>query len=275
MTLNNNRDALQGLDSLLKRLRDALSRKAEGARYLRSEERSAALCDQARRARHHLQLALDAIQGRPLEEQTTEDPTAEPTGWLRERIGGLVGILSGDPVTPEPSSSPEPARPQAGMLSGDSSALGIPDLIAALHAQGQTGVLRVTQAVETIELHLEQGVLVHAFSHGSPGHLRLGEILKRNGALRESDLQAALAAHSEDGQPLGEALVQGGWIQLVQLEAALAEQVRELFKRLWTRPEARYTFEPGLPSASGARAAWNVTQLLLEGATSLDQRRTG
>ncbi|MDA1266648.1 MAG: hypothetical protein O2816_16330, partial [Planctomycetota bacterium] len=63
----------------------------------------------------------------------------------------------------------------------------------------------------------------------------------------------------------GASLARGGWVNEDQLEEALEEQVRALFQRLWTRPDAPFRIEGRLPESTGERAAWNVTQLLMEG----------
>jgi hypothetical protein len=275
MSVEQNRKALGSLDSVVRRFQQALRQKMESARFQRSDERSAALCDQVHRAHHHLQLAIDALENRPIEEQLDDGCLPESQSWLRQRIGGLVGVLSaGTERERQEASATGDKAPEApgGVLSGDTTALNIPDLVSALHAQGQTGVLVVTLSDETIELHFDSGALVHAFSHRSPPGMRLGEVLTRQGAISEQELASVLAHLRTTGGVLGEALAKGGWVEPLPLAAALTEQVEELFRRLWTPSHARYTFRRCQPSGV-RRAAWNVTQLLLEGARKTDQKK--
>ena len=135
-------------------------------------------------------------------------------------------------------------------------------------------VARPAAAGQFVFLAIAFGALVHAFSHRSPPGLRLGEVLVRQGALGTEDLSAALEEHGRTGAALGEVLMRGGWVRPEDLRAALSEQVRELFRRLWTHADARYAFQQCAPSGA-ERAAWNVTQLLLEGARREDERRAG
>ncbi len=270
MSLEQNRDALRGLDGLARNFLDLLRNRAEGARYQRSNARSAALVEQVRRARHHLSLAIDALEGQSGEEQLATSRASEDrqSSWLRDRVSGVVGVLTG-----KQSASTEEASPSqdCGVLAGDSNALGVPDLIEALHAQGQSGILRLSYPEDTIELHFCSGGLIHAFSHKSPRGLRLGDLLVSASALTGSELRSALAQHLETQRPLGEVLTRGGWVTEDDLEDALDHQIRAVFRRIWSQPQATYTFEPGLPDTPGDRAEWNVTQLLLEGARAEDE----
>lgn len=266
MTAERNRAALRALDHLTRRCSDLVRERTLTARYQREDERSEAFREQLHRARHYLQLAADTLEGRRGLAQLLDDSREAPTGWLRERLGSMVGTLSGrvpEEHCPTVDSCCSP-------LTGDSCALAVPELIEALHAQRRTGVLRVTHPEDVIELHFGEGELVHAFSHSAPAGQRLGEILVRRGALSERELRSALARNVDSPTRIGVTLTRDGWIRAEQLEEALDEQVRSLFTRLWKQDRASYTFEPGLPQAPEERSVWNVTQLLLEGAPDSD-----
>ncbi len=264
MDLDSSREGLRRLDSLSRRFQEVLRGKLQGLRYERREERLEALDENVRRARHYLRRALDALEGKPLCEQLapTKSPNPPSSSWLRERLQSLVGFLSGNLDVNAP---PPDAPLGAGILAGDSGVLSLTELFSALHAEGQSGVLRIAHPEETIELHFWKGELVHAFSHHSPHGCRLGEILVAQGALSEGELASALAERVGSAHPLGELLARGGWIDRDQLEEALETQVRGVFQRMLSRRDARYAFEPGLPPTEGTRSIWNVSQLIAEG----------
>lgn len=262
MSLEVNREALHSLRQLDQCFGAALKAKIEGARFQRSEDRSHILCEQVRRARHHLQLAIDALQEVPREEADVPVRDQQPPGgWLRERVDGLLGFLTG--ARPEPAASI--GSRAAGTTTADDGAMSARSVIENLHVDARTATLKVSLPSETIELHFLSGELVHAFSHDSPKGLRLGELLVAQGALTEAELASAITQNQNSKRPLGASLARGGWVNEDQLEEALEEQVRALFQRLWTRPDAPFRIEGRLPESTGERAAWNVTQLLMEG----------
>lgn len=264
MSLERNRTALAALQPLLMRFQEALKRKTEGARFQSSDDRSDALVEQVRLARHHLSLAIDALEG------GQRTPALDETSaWLRDRVQGLVGYLSGAKTPPEPTPGMEENQ-STGVLAGEGEVLAIPELIAALHAQGRSGVLKVEHPEETIELHFWSGELGYARSHSTPVGMRLGEILVRRGSLSELELKSALAQFVGNPEPLGWNLIRGGWITESDLSGALEEQARGLFHRIGDRPRSSYVFEPGLPPGNGKRAAWNVNDLLMEGRNEED-----
>ncbi len=201
------------------------------------------------------------------------DDDSEPP-WPLAMAHGRDGVVTipkreGEDVEEEPETS------QPG-FSGDCMSMPVPDLLAMLQAQGKTGVLTITHTVETINLHFDRGELVHAFSEHPPEGMRLGEILLKQGAITQKNLNSVLFDQfSAAKRQIGDVLRECGAVTDEELEQALTLQVQELFHRLFRLSDAVFRFTPGLPPAPENRARRNVVQLLLESARVHDERATG
>jgi len=154
-------------------------------------------------------------------------------------------------------------------LSGSIVAISLSDVIGLLSMREKTGVLRVKGSGESIELFLEDGVLVHACSDHSPPGCRLGEILVAQRSLTAERLQEFLVAHR--GRRIGAALEEEALVTRDQLRQALETQVHRLFDRLIAVEDGSFSFHEGLPPELDRRIALNLTYLLLESARAHDE----
>lgn len=99
-------------------------------------------------------------------------------------------------------------------FSGDLEHLPIVDVIQLIHSTQKTGTLRITNGRSECQLVFEKGYIVSA-NHAN-NNVRIGNILVKNGAITEAQLEQTLAEQSAAGdrrQPLIAALIEGGSIK--------------------------------------------------------------
>ncbi|MDT8423999.1 MAG: DUF4388 domain-containing protein [Desulfuromonadales bacterium] len=99
-------------------------------------------------------------------------------------------------------------------FSGDLEHLPIVDVIQLIHSTQKTGTLRITNGRSECQLVFEKGYIVSA-NHAN-NNVRIGNILVKNGAITEAQLEQTLAVQSAAGdrrQPLIAALIEGGSIK--------------------------------------------------------------
>lgn len=157
-----------------------------------------------------------------------------------------------------------------GEFTGHSRAISVPEMLEFLSLMNKTGVLEVATKTEHFTLELEGGEIVHASSNSAPPEERLGAILIKQGALTEQGLQDFLKSN-KSSRKLGQALQEGQVITPLALSQALSHQIQQLFTRVFTTQEAFYIFREGKPQNDDSGLRMNVTGLLLESASSIDE----
>jgi hypothetical protein len=258
----------------------ALSKLLAECRSLASQARIAArraahpadLLDGLRKARAHVELAIDTL-----------DPAGAdgPGGSsLSGRVAGLAGRLArggarGNGRLADSIASLRRSRRESGRdgFSGSSTCISLPDLLGFLHVQGKSGTLRVRLERESLTIAFRKGDLVLASSDNSPVGCRLGEILVEQGALAREELQSFLVYHCSKSGKLGRALEVRDLVTEEDLRAALDRQMHALFSRLFQARDADFSFrEDEIPPETGDPGL-NVIQLLLEGARVHDENQ--
>jgi len=172
----------------------------------------------------------------------------------------------------EGESASNPAAPtyDPGEFAGHSRVISVPEVLEFLSLTNKTGMLHIATRTENFVLELAKGEVVHASSDSAPKGSRLGEILVAQGSITESKLVEFLKSN-KGGEKLGLALQQEELISKEALANALGDQIQALFTRLFTSDEAYFIFREGSPENTNAGLHMNVTSLLLESATSLDE----
>ncbi|MEZ6005105.1 MAG: DUF4388 domain-containing protein [Planctomycetota bacterium] len=276
MAQNHNQKALEALQETLELLQAGQGRFGQAERYWRSWERSREYVSACRKASNYLELALEALEA-PLRD--SEDHCGR--SWIARKVKGLAQYLAqnGDDDEELAGAAEDTGlstrwagKDHGKSLQGNGAVMELPDLIGMIGAQGMTGVLSLTLPQEVVQLHFEQGELVHAYSENAPGNMRLGEILVAQGAIERERLDSLLFCHENSPQMLGEILLGGGVVDPEALTTALGYQIQCLFDRLFMhRRQAQFRFVPGLPEATAQRAKVNVLGLLLESARNYDE----
>jgi tetratricopeptide (TPR) repeat protein len=143
----------------------------------------------------------------------------------------------------------------------------LPGLLRELYVGRKTGVLRLASGDVQRALRFRAGELVHATS--TLPTERLGETLVREGLLCQADLDRAGELVRLDGVRLGEALRRLGAIETAALETGMAAQVRDVLLAGFAS-EGAYEFQE--QSGPGDEDA-DVTLLVSTGNVILDAVR--
>jgi hypothetical protein len=153
--------------------------------------------------------------------------------------------------------------------------LGHFDLGSILQMLGRnraTGRLRVAVGGDDLVIYLDEGRLVAVTSARSP--LRLGRLLRQRGLLTERQLREALRQQEAEGgaRPLGEVVVERGWVAAAKVAACAYEQLVAVLARGLTAEGAVFTYLPDAqPPARGFEASLDADRALLEALRRVDE----
>jgi hypothetical protein len=167
----------------------------------------------------------------------------------------------------------KPNVEQRKALQGFSWAIEIPQVLEFLDWLRKSGTLEVSTLAETFTVVFANGQVVHATSDQAPPGSRLGDVLVEQGALAQEQVAAFVRSPQAQGMPLGEALVKHGRITGEQLYAALEQQVRRLFLRLFSVQDATFSFYEVIGTPSDYCVRINTKALLFESAMASDMER--
>ncbi len=168
---------------------------------------------------------------------------------------------------------PEGSITKQSSLKGSSSFLALPDLLGFLSTLNASGTLEVTTLGESFTLVFQGGRLTHAASDDAPEGSRLGDILVSQGALSQTRLSSFLLRNRGSSRKLGEALMMEEQVTEGELFAALEEQIRRLFVRIFGADSATFEFTDGACPQEAIAVKMSVPGLLLESAVSIDHSR--
>lgn len=134
----------------------------------------------------------------------------------------------------------------------------------------KTGVLTMTNGKEEAKIYLKEGSVVYASS--SQREFRLGNLLRVNGILSETELQGFLKKAEAENQKLGAFLVKAGHMSKETLKKILRDQVEEIVCSIffWDSGEFEYkdvslSVEPSLVSEI------NPMEIVLEASRRIDE----
>jgi CheY-like chemotaxis protein len=141
-----------------------------------------------------------------------------------------------------------------------------------------TGVLSVSSEGRESRLHLERGKIRLAEYFGDDEDLKLGRFVVEGGFMRDDELEGFLATRDPQGRPLGQRLVEAGFITPGELGAAIVAQAREITCHLLRFRSGGAGFCPFAKleavAASGAeegKVELVVAEALLDGLRRLDE----
>lgn len=146
--------------------------------------------------------------------------------------------------------------------------------ICQLLAMGRkTGCLSVTDRSNFGYVYFRNGRVIYASLLNRPD--RIGEVLVKNGVVSESELEAAVAVHTErrGGTPVGEVLLEQGVISTDDLHRFIRVQIEEAVYHLFSWSTGTFHFDADqLPEEEGFYLVDIPTEsLLLEGARRVDE----
>ena len=129
---------------------------------------------------------------------------------------------------------------------GELSDFSVADLMTVLSERNRTGRLIIKSGGNDLAMYFESGRLVRVTSGDIA--LRIGRMLVRQGLLDTSRLLEALHIQAEAGKskPLGEVLLEQGWITENDLFRCLEEQSIEVLSRAMGSGPGMFTFDGGM-----------------------------
>ncbi len=154
---------------------------------------------------------------------------------------------------------------------GDISVIGLENIFQLLDFASLTGKLEV-------EVQGNGGTFYFADGGFSSGSLRvnarrIGSILLDGGLISETQLLECLYLHDvgDQHQPLGQILIDKGYVDPARLDDSLLRQVKEAFFAALAWRQGTFAFYPGeQPAPAVVRLQERVDHLLLEGMVYLD-----
>lgn len=164
-----------------------------------------------------------------------------------------------------------------GTLRGELDLIGIDTLFQALSARQAEGFLDVRRSEQRIVIAISpQGIRVVSGVHKTRP---LGEILIRAGKITLTQLDEMLSEQRTSALPLGEIVIQRGFLPRAVIESALRKQVAEEIHELFSWTGAQFEFQPASEGTrhpdEGPRSTivldGNVMGIMLEAARRTDE----
>jgi hypothetical protein len=158
---------------------------------------------------------------------------------------------------------------------GETIDVNVADLLSVLARRRHSGRLAISLDGEEIQLFLDQGRIVSVMSsnHG----LRIGRTLVRLGVLDPVRLETAVREQevSGNGRPLGEILLQCGWVTRENLARGAEEQCIEALARVIVAKQGTFMFSrDAAPRVATALVALNTDGIVLEASRRADEMVT-
>jgi hypothetical protein len=147
---------------------------------------------------------------------------------------------------------------------GDLGVTPLPEILATIERYRVPGALSVTRGDAHRRIYLDRGLVVFATS--DERDVRLGNYLIRQGTLPEDAVANAEARLAGDGIRLGQILVRLELLDQATLDAAVADQVREILWGAFDWDSGEVVFEVGARRSDEAiRIDLPIAEVIVEG----------
>jgi len=147
---------------------------------------------------------------------------------------------------------------------GDLAVTPLPEILATIERYRVPGALSVTRGEAHRRIYLDRGLVVFATS--DEREVRLGNYLIRHGTLPEDAVANAEALLAGDGVRLGQILVRLELVDQATLDAAVADQVREILWGAFDWDSGEVVFEVGARrSDETIRIDLRIAEVIVEG----------
>lgn len=165
-------------------------------------------------------------------------------------------------------------RPPQGRLE----AAALPRIVRDLWRARATGILHLWNQDETKRIIFKDGDI--AFAATNQEKERLGERLVRTGKIKRSVLDLSFRVMERSNERLGKTVVDLGWVSPMEMQRAVAGQIKDIIYSVFTWHEGDYRFEvtEGDPVADDLQLELQSAEVIYEGASrisDLDAIRTG
>lgn len=185
-------------------------------------------------------------------------------------LAALLADLEGSDDLPKPTGE--------ATIRIDLASTRLESMLEMLADDAVTGVLSVSSEGRESRLHLERGKIRLAEYFGDDEDLKLGRFVVEGGFMRDDELEGFLATRDPQGRPLGQRLVEAGFITPGELGAAIVAQAREITCHLLRFRSGTAGFCPFAKleavAASGieeGKVELVVAEALLDGLRRLDE----
>jgi hypothetical protein len=171
-----------------------------------------------------------------------------------------------------------PSPPGEQAIHVDLAAQRLESLLEMLSDDSVTGVLSISSVGREARLHLDGGQIRLAEYFGDDEDLKLGRFVVEGGFMRDDELEAFIGGRDPAGRPLGQRLVEAGFITPGELAMAILAQAREITCHVLTFRKGVAGFVPLAALEASAAAGANegkvelaVSEALLDGLRRLDE----
>ena len=130
-------------------------------------------------------------------------------------------------------------------LKGDVETFDLPAIIRMIHEEEKTGLLTVTGANRGCRIYFKGGKIIFV-SGNRDKELRLGVLLRANNLISAEKLEDMLAVAKAMEKPLGNVLVERGYITPENLANILNLQFKEVVSPTLSWDEAKFIYKNGL-----------------------------
>lgn len=188
-----------------------------------------------------------------------------------EALAAFEAALRAEERTPDP--------PAGVALQGDLGGMKLEAVLEMLGEEGVTGVLTLTGSEDRWgRLHVDRGRIRLAEIRGSAEDLKLGRFVVSGGFMADEELEAFVVGRDPQGRPLGQRLVDEGFLTATDLASVLVSQAREVTCHLLTWREGTFEFahadalHPLAAMASEGKEELLVAEALLDGLRRIDEQ---
>jgi CheY-like chemotaxis protein len=171
-----------------------------------------------------------------------------------------------------------PSPPGEQAVRVDLAAQRLESLLEMLSDDSVTGVLSISSDGREARLHLSGGQIRLAEYFGDDEDLKLGRFVVEGGFMRDDELEAFIVGRDPAGRPLGQRLVEAGFITPGELAMAILAQAREITCHVLTFRKGVAGFVPlakletsGAAGAEDGKVELAVSEALLDGLRRLDE----
>jgi hypothetical protein len=157
------------------------------------------------------------------------------------------------------------------ILEGSLARFEIPDLLTFLNMARKTGVLVLEHPEQETKVFFREGKPIFAAS--TKEELRIGNMLVRQGKVKQSDIERVLSRERGHGQKLGELLLAEKHLREDELASFLKVQVSEVIFDTFQWKKGLFTFFDKIPPpATAVTLDMDVQNLIMEAVRRVDER---
>ena len=167
------------------------------------------------------------------------------------------------------------------VLRSNVSSVRLEALLEMLANDGASGQLEVQDEKRCGILHIDEGFIRLAEYRGDDEDLKLGRFVVEAGFMQDAELEAFIIGRDPEGRPLGQRLVDGGFLTSQALAQTLIAQAREVTCHLLTRTQGTISFQPtrtlhpmAAAAAEEGEHGLSISEALLEGLRRLEEKMT-